>query len=271
MAIPAALNTPGTELVKSQAADRTAPTQAAAAPAEPEPPKLVASDLSLVDVPNNPSPDYGREYSQLITFNSNRPKPQIAVGFNSIDLDWRHVRGIVFPTEISRDAFRLNFNASADDSTHGVDAKNGDSDTVMRGGRATWLRALPEDVNVQAGRWSMGNAYPKGKQLPVDNKATIKFSKAFKEPPKVVLWLCCMDFSKSYNWRVKADVESVDREKFTINAGSWGDSILYKTDFCWIAHADVQGIQSGTFRYMITFLSLPLFSSLGDQCEEHSG
>ena len=226
--------TPSSQLPSAESAQRTSGP--------------IASDTDYVEVPQDSNAGYGREFSQLITLNKS-PKPQIALGISSIDLDWHHVRLNVFATEISRDAFRLHMNASADETTHGVTATNSDSDTVMRGGKAAWLRALPEDPNIQTGRWSIGNPYPKGSQLAPDNKAAIKFLRAFDSKPKVILWISAMDFSKSVNWRLKADVIDVTTEGFTMNVGPWQDTILYKADISWIAHADIRGIQSGTFRY----------------------
>ena len=234
----------------TQSAEPMKPTPApirAPAPSVPEPLKLVAADMNHVEVSADAKAVAGREFSQLITFNQNL-RPQIAIGFTSLNLSWQHPRLIAFATENTRDAFRLNVNASADDATHGV-SPNPDSDTILRGGKAAWLRALPEDTNVQTGRYSIGTPYPKGKQVPNDNVTTIKFSRKFEKTPKVVLWLSAMDFSKSVNWRLKADVTHVTNEGFTMNAGCWQDTILYKADVTWIAHADVPEIQSGTFRY----------------------
>ena len=246
-------STPGSAApatVKDPAVDAVKPT-AAEVSGQPEPaeqrPKLVASDVNFCEVSKNDNPPSGREFSQRITFGK-KPECQVAVGFASLDLGWQHVRAITFADENHYDSFRLNFNASVDTDTHGVTGKNPDSDTVLRSGKSAWLRALPDDPNIQTGRWTTGVPYDKGgKQLGPDQTGDIKFARSFSSPPKVILWLAGMDFSKAYNWRLKAEVKSVTVDGFTLSVGSWKDSILYKADVCWIAHSDVAGIQSGTF------------------------
>ena len=94
----------------------------------------------------------------------------------------------------------------------------------------------------------MGNPYPKQTSALESQTASIKFERIFSEPPKVVLWISCMDFSKSVNWRLKADVKTVDKEGFTMDVGAWADTILYKCSITWIAHSNIpSSIQSGLF------------------------
>ncbi|KAL8733468.1 MAG: hypothetical protein Q9166_002094 [cf. Caloplaca sp. 2 TL-2023] len=237
---------PGLSTAAPGGAPAAAAPSVAAKEHAPEPPKLVASDLNFCEVAINQAPPAGREFSQRITL-TKRPACGIAVGFNSIDLGPQHIRAIAFADDNHYDSFRLNFNASADTDTHGV-SNNPNSDTLLRYGKAAWLRNLPNDPSIQVGRWSIGTSYPKGKQLPSPGPSTtIKFPRSFPNPPKVVLWLCGMDFSKSVNWRLQATVDSVTTDEFTMTVGSWKDTILYKADVCWIAHADVPGIQSGIF------------------------
>ncbi|KAG8525648.1 uncharacterized protein KY384_000408 [Bacidia gigantensis] len=222
-----------------------APTTAPASGSAPKSQKLIASDASYSETSIEKTPSGGREIVQRISFGQ-KPQCQIATGLTSFDLGYQHVRLITFATDNSYNGFNLHVNASADTATHGV-LPNPDSDTVLRYGKAAWLRTLPNDPNIQIGRYTLGDTYPQGKQLPPDNTATVKFPRAFASPPKVVLWLCAMDFSKSVNWRLKADVSNITADGFTMVLGPWKDTILYKTEVCWIAHADVPGIQSGMF------------------------
>ncbi len=68
-------------------------------------------------------------------------------------------------------------------------------------------------------------------------------SEQIDAPPRIVLWLSGMDFSKAYNWRLATLASAVTTTGFTLTIGPWGDTILDKADVCWIAHADVPGIQ----------------------------
>lgn len=220
------------------------------APTESRPPKLVASDISTLAVPPNRNAPGGREFSQLVTFSS-PPLPQIATGFNSLDLSYQHVRAITFATSNHPDSFRLHFNANADTDTHGTPGTNPNSDTVLRRGKAAWLQTLPSDPYIQVGRYSLGTPFPTGAwsapQLPPNNTVQITFPQKFDAPPKIVLWLSGMDFSQAYNWRLAASASAITTTGFTLSIGPWEDTILYKADVSWIAHADVPGIQSGTF------------------------
>ena len=214
-------------------------------PSKPEEPKVLASDVDFTEVTQDDNASGGREFSKLISF-TQEPIPQVSVGITNLNLGSQHVRATAFATESSRDSFRLNFNATADTTLH-ESRSNPESDTVLRSGKAAWLRTAPNDPNFQVGRWSVGAAYPKGKYLYPDNKGTVKFSRPFASKPKVLLWIAGMDFSKAYNFRVQAQVLDVTPESFTLNVGPWGDSTLYKADVTWIAHADIPGIQSGQF------------------------
>ena len=207
--------------------------------------RLDAFNIDFAEVSADANAKGGREFSKFIAL-TERPAPLVAVGITSLDLGPQHVRAIAFATESSRDGFRLNFNASADQATH-AGAPYPDSDTILRGGKAAWLRALPDDPNIQIGRRSIGDLYPKGSYLYPDNKATIKFPHPFPSQPRVVLWISGMEFSKNNNWRLQASVVNITCDGFTLSAGPWGDSTLYKFDVTWIAHADIPGIQSGVF------------------------
>lgn len=124
----------------------------------------------------------------------------------------------------------------------------------MYGGAASWLRALPveQDANVQVGRRSFGAAYGGGwgeKGLSEKNEVKVTFPRIFAKAPKVAVWLCALDFSKAYNWRLKAYASDVSPEGFTLHADTWGGSILYKADVSYIAiAADGQdSLRVGTF------------------------
>ena len=212
---------------------------------QPEKPKSLASDVEYAEVPPDENPSGGRESSTLVQF-TKAPLPAVAVGITNVNLGSEHVRAMAFATDSFRDGFRLHFNASSDRVLRDGQS-NPDSDTVLRGGKAAWLRTLPDDPNIQTGRWTVGESYPKGSWLYPDNKGTVKFARPFASKPKVILWISSFDFSKKYNWRLTAHVEDITADGFSLNVGPWGDSTLYKAEVTWIAHADIPGIQSGRF------------------------
>ena len=206
----------------------------------------LAPDFNVSAVPADENVKAGREFVVRQTFGDLAPC-QVAVGFQSLDLGWEHPRAITFVDENTYTSFNLHFNASADTPTFG--GANPNSDTKLKGGAASWLRALPNDANIQIGRRSFGAPYPDGKQLPPQNQVKVDFPQSFTAPPKVLVWLCALDFSKSYNWRLKATATDITKDGFVLHADTWDDTILYKGDVSYIALASesLPGLQTGSF------------------------
>ena len=253
------------DLAEAGLAKEAAPTAAGAAPA-PVPATTTpfdatsssvvpVPDISTMTIPPLASPPGGRTTSTPVTLTP-FPPPAIAVGFQSIDLGPVHIRAITFPSNASSDSFSLNFNAQADITP------DPNSDSQLLSGAASWLRALPNDPDLQVGRVSVGKPYGGGwteKGLPLTNTVNVQFPRKFAPAAKdadgkegavkVVLWLSGLDFSKAYNWRVRATAASITNEGFTCNIETWDDSILYKADVCWIAHTTTARtrIESGVF------------------------
>ena len=207
---------------------------------------LVASDADFVETFTLPYPPAGREISEIVKFEE-QPPCQIAVGFTSLDLGSTHPRAIAFATDNHYDSFKLNINACADIDLHSPSMINPDSDTLLRYGKVAWLRTLPNDPNIQTGRLVLGQPYPKGSRLGPPNKFNITFPKPFADAPKVIPWISGLDFSKAVNWRLNAFITKVDANGFELVVDPWADTILYKVDIDWIAHAIIPGIQSGHF------------------------
>ena len=245
--------------VEEGAADDPRTDTAIVAAAEPDAPGVqkpdapavrkgdLAPDLDVFSISDDQNVGSGREVCQRISF-INAPVPQVAVGFHSLDLGWEHIRAIAFTSEEHYESFNVHLNASAEIETFG--GKNPNVDTKLKGGKLAWLRALPNDPNVQMGRCTFGQAYNKGYQLPLGNSSPVKFQrKTFSSPPTVLAWISCMDFSKAYNWRLKVYASDVTTEGFNIHADTWSNCILYKADVTWIALAEDQmpGMRTGQY------------------------
>lgn len=208
--------------------------------------QALAPDFDVFAVPADENAKAGRENILRQTFKDLAPC-QIAVGIQSLDLGWEHPRAIVFADENTYTSFNLHFNASADTPTFG--GINPNSDTKLKGGAASWLRALPNDPNIQIGRRTFGAPYPAGKQLPLGNQVEVDFTRAFTAPPKVLVWICALDFSKSYNWRLRATATDITKDGFILHADTWDNTILYKADVSYVALAqeNLPGLQTGSF------------------------
>ena len=222
-----------------------------AAQALPAPATSLAPDFSTWTVPADASAAAGRELVSHITF-GDLALPTIATGIAFLDLGYEHPRAISFADGITPVSFDLHYNASSDVKTFG--GTNPNSDTKLKGGAASWLRAAPNsDTDIQIGRRTFGQPYGGGwgeKGLPLQNSVKVDFATAFQgdKPPNVVVWISALDFSKAYNWRLAASATDVTNNGFTLRADTWGDSILYKADVTYIAiSSSLPGARTGTF------------------------
>lgn len=76
----------------------------------------------------------------------------------------------------------------------------------------------------------------------------IKFSKAFKKAPTVVVWLTGLDEEKGRGLRINAYATDVTATGFKIHADCWNQSVLYWASLSWIAFSEDTGIVSGSYR-----------------------
>src|SRR6266702_3753960 len=66
----------------------------------------------------------------------------------------------------------------------------------------------------------------------------IDFERPFVTPPKVVVFLNCIDLDKNHHWRVKTTASDIDVKGFTLHIGTWLDTILYAVRAGWIAYPE---------------------------------
>ena len=66
----------------------------------------------------------------------------------------------------------------------------------------------------------------------------VDFERPFITPPKVITFLNYIDLDKRYNWRLKTTAVGIDVNGFTLNIETWGDTILYAAQACWIAYPE---------------------------------
>ncbi|KAI9438982.1 hypothetical protein H4582DRAFT_107256 [Lactarius indigo] len=66
----------------------------------------------------------------------------------------------------------------------------------------------------------------------------INFERPFVTPPKVVVFLNCIDLNKNHNWRIETTASDVDVKGFTLHIGTWSDTILYSARVGWIAYPE---------------------------------
>ncbi|KAN0088069.1 hypothetical protein V8E55_006690 [Tylopilus felleus] len=64
----------------------------------------------------------------------------------------------------------------------------------------------------------------------------VDFERSFSTVPKVVPFLNFIDLDKNHNWRLYTNVSDIDADGFTLNIGTWGDTVLYAAQAAWIAY-----------------------------------
>ena len=66
----------------------------------------------------------------------------------------------------------------------------------------------------------------------------IEFEHPFVTPPKVAVFFNCIDLDKNHNWHLKTTATDIDVNGFTLNIGTWWDTILYAARVGWIAYPE---------------------------------
>lgn len=66
----------------------------------------------------------------------------------------------------------------------------------------------------------------------------VHFDRPFVTPPKVVVFFNHVDLDQRRNWRLGTTATDIDAKGFTLNIETWGDTILYAAQACWIAYAE---------------------------------
>ena len=66
----------------------------------------------------------------------------------------------------------------------------------------------------------------------------INFERRFVTPPKVVVFFNHIDLDMNRNWRLSASATNIDVNGFTLHIETWGDTILYGAQACWIAYPE---------------------------------
>lgn len=66
----------------------------------------------------------------------------------------------------------------------------------------------------------------------------VNFERRFVTPPKIVVFLNYINLNKKHNWRLNARASEVDVSGFTLHIETWGDTILYAAQACWIAYPE---------------------------------
>jgi hypothetical protein len=66
----------------------------------------------------------------------------------------------------------------------------------------------------------------------------VNFERPFITPPKVVVFLNYIDLDKEHNWPLKTFAADIDVNGFTLNIETWGGTIFYGAQACWIAYPE---------------------------------
>lgn len=107
-------------------------------------------------------------------------------------------------------------------------------DSVLYSAVADVLALAPGDLDFLTGE-HMHNLW-----MNPDDPASVRidFERPFATPPKVVVFLNCIDLDESHNWRLKTTATDIDAEGFTLNIETWSDTVLRAARAGWIAYPE---------------------------------
>lgn len=160
--------------------------------------------------------------------------PQLPVGITSLDISQSaNLRVRATTSEATNEMFKATL------ETWG--------DTLLYSASMTYLEKSPAFDYIQTGVYNTQETRPWREPREKTSKR-INFTTPFSAPPKVVTWLQALDMKKDTNWRVTVHATDIDNTGFTVNADTWGDSVLYQAGVTWLAYpAGQPGVTSGRF------------------------
>lgn len=160
--------------------------------------------------------------------------PQLPVGITSLDISQtKNLRVLATTSEATTDKFKAILETWAD--------------TILYSASMTYLEKSPAFDYIQTGVYNTEETRP-WREFREKTSKRINFATPFSSPPKVVTWLQALDMKEGTNWRVTVYATDIDSTGFTINADTWGNSVLYMAGVTWLAYpAGQPGVTSGRF------------------------
>ncbi|KAB2572405.1 hypothetical protein DBV05_g8943 [Lasiodiplodia theobromae] len=154
------------------------------------------------------------------------PVPTFMLGLSYLDMAGAaNPRAMSYVESVTGKDFSINIDSWAD--------------TTLYQAKLAWLGVPTNDPSkFQVGKFEARSA----------SARDIKFSKAFKKAPTVVVWLTGLDEEKGRGLRINAYATDVTANGFKIHADCWNQSVLYWASLSWIAFSEDTGIISGSYR-----------------------
>lgn len=104
----------------------------------------------------------------------------------------------------------------------------------MPGAALCWIAFPKGKRNVDSGRFSTKDVRKRTNPREKTSSRT-KFKKRFEKSPTVIAAITSIDAAGNADLRINLNISNVDREGFTWNFETWGDSTLYAASAHWIA------------------------------------
>ncbi|KAG8214923.1 hypothetical protein J3R82DRAFT_10110 [Butyriboletus roseoflavus] len=104
------------------------------------------------------------------------------------------------------------------------------SDTTLHGGSAHVFALAPGEMEFLTGEHMRNRSDP--------SSVHVNFERAFLTPPKVVIFFNYIDLDKNHNWRLTTTATDINVKGFTLKIETWGDTIFYAAQACWIAYPE---------------------------------
>jgi len=175
-------------------------------------------DTHSVHVWNKPQPDTSAQVNFPHPFVA---PPRLPHGFRELDIDKNaNIRAKATIDNIS--------------NTSGVYHVTSWGDTTLYSGIVDSLNLAPANLETLTGEHSRNLV--EEPQAPASVR--IDFERPFVSPPKVVVFFNVIDLDRSKGWRLKTTASDIDEHGFTLNIETWGDTILYAAQACWVAYPE---------------------------------
>ncbi|GME51323.1 Phenylacetyl-ligase [Neofusicoccum parvum] len=152
--------------------------------------------------------------------------PAVVVGLACVDaMGAANLRCAAYAESVAPRDFAINVDSWADSQVYQA--------------KLAWLGVPTGDAaKFQAGRFDT--------RAPVAHD--IKFGRAFRKPPTVVVWLSGLDEEKNKGIRINAYASDTTAAGFKMHVDCWDKSVLYWASLSWVAFSEDTGVVAGSYK-----------------------
>ncbi|KAI1129912.1 hypothetical protein F5Y10DRAFT_236973 [Nemania abortiva] len=173
--------------------------------------------------------------SKIVSFNTTASQlPGLALGLNTLDASGNaNLRVLAYTKTI--DAHRI----------FSVGIMSWWDGSLDEAG-CCWMEVAADDPDYQFGAFNTKDDHSWDRPQP-QTVRKLHFKRAYREPPKVVLWLNSLDITHQSGWHVNIYAINISEYGFTMHIDTWdNNSAIFACGATWVAHsAGARGVASG--------------------------